>query len=254
MSRQFDESRFHVPDELSWEDYFYDGKRQYMRIRDYPDYFITDDGIVISMLKERPINLRTWENAHGHQYVQLSNGRGSDRDKVLVHRLVAEAFIPNPHDYPIVRHLNDVPYDNCVSNLAWGTAKDNRDDSIRNGNDFRKGVYCFETDRVYRSGADAAREFGLAKSQITRCCQGKSGNAGGYHFCFEDEMEEKKKDPRWLRDRALKPIVAYGPDGEVLRFNSRKEAAKTIGIPECGISSVVNGHLKHTHKWRFEEG
>lgn len=50
-----------------------------------------------------------------------------------VHRLVAEAFIPNPNKLPVVRHLNDSPLDNRLENLSWGTQRDNTNDAIRNG-------------------------------------------------------------------------------------------------------------------------
>lgn len=44
----------------------------------------------------------------------------------LVHRLVALAFLPNPHSYPDVAHLNGNPRDNRVKNLAWMSHKDNQ--------------------------------------------------------------------------------------------------------------------------------
>lgn len=50
-----------------------------------------------------------------------------------VHRVVAEAFIPNPRNFPLVRHLNDVRDDNRVANLAWGTQSDNMYDAVKNG-------------------------------------------------------------------------------------------------------------------------
>lgn len=59
--------------------------------------------------------------------------RGYEGTVHRVHRLVAEAFIPNPDNLPLVRHLNDVKTDNRVSNLAWGKVIDNVQDKIRNG-------------------------------------------------------------------------------------------------------------------------
>lgn len=50
-----------------------------------------------------------------------------------LHRLVAEAFIPNPDGLPLVRHMDDDTSNNHVDNLAWGTHHDNRLDSVRNG-------------------------------------------------------------------------------------------------------------------------
>jgi len=67
----------------------------------------------------------------GHRAVNLALEGVITR--TLVHRMVAEAFIPNPDGLPFVRHLNDVPNDNRVENLAWGTPSDNGYDAVRNG-------------------------------------------------------------------------------------------------------------------------
>lgn len=67
----------------------------------------------------------------GHLSVDLK--RSGERKTYLVHRLIAEAFIPNPDNHPVVRHLNDVPTDNRLENLAWGTRSDNLHDMVRNG-------------------------------------------------------------------------------------------------------------------------
>ncbi|UVY47778.1 MAG: zinc-binding loop region of homing endonuclease [Bacteriophage sp.] len=55
-----------------------------------------------------------------------------------LHRLLALAWVPNPNpnEYHIVRHLDDDPLNNKLSNLRWGTPKMNTHDCIRNGNFF----------------------------------------------------------------------------------------------------------------------
>lgn len=75
--------------------------------------------------------LRPHLSKRGYLAVALhKSGRQQTR---TVHRLVAQAFIPNPGDSPVVRHLNDVPTDNRLENLAWGTQSDNIKDAVRNG-------------------------------------------------------------------------------------------------------------------------
>ena len=250
MSRIYDDSCIHVPHNAWGYDSFYANDIEYRMIVGHPKYYISSQGDVLSFAN--PLNpriLKTWENKHGHKIVCM------DGDKYLVHRLVAETFIPNPEGYPIVRHLDDDPNDNSIRNLAWGTSKDNREDSIRNGNDYRKGVYCFELDKLYRSCADAARDLGVSKSAITQCCQGLTGYANRYHLCYEDEIEEKRNDSNWFRERnKFKPVIAYKDEGEELYFDSRKAAAEYLGIPDCGISSVISGRINSTHGWKFREG
>ena len=71
-------------------------------------------------------------------YARLMLSKEGVLKNVEVHRLMAEAFIPNPDNLPMVRHLNDIKTDNRVENFTWGTAKDNGADAVRNGRT-RKG-------------------------------------------------------------------------------------------------------------------
>lgn len=71
--------------------------------------------------------LSNWKDRTGYWKVKLSKGN------FLIHRLLAITFIPNPLNFPLVRHLNDIRIDNRIENLAWGTKEDNALDSIKNG-------------------------------------------------------------------------------------------------------------------------
>lgn len=63
-------------------------------------------------------------NAYGYPAINLRLSNGEDRP-VAVHRLVAEAFIPNPNALPQVNHKDSDRANNCVSNLEWVSAQDN---------------------------------------------------------------------------------------------------------------------------------
>lgn len=69
-----------------------------------------------------------------HQSVTLRDTANGRTERPYIHRLVAEAFIPNPDGFRVVRHLDDNPLDNRVENLAWGSQSDNMHDLVRNGN------------------------------------------------------------------------------------------------------------------------
>lgn len=98
------------------------------RIRTIGRTILTKDGKT-RKVPERIRKIQT--RVCGHLSIDLKDE--GKRGTYLVHRLVAAAFIPNPHNHPLVRHLNDDPGDNRLENLAWGAKTDNSFDMVRNG-------------------------------------------------------------------------------------------------------------------------
>lgn len=94
------------------------------------EYWISDYGRLWSIKKQRFLKAYKLDN-WGH--VGFSLCKNGVVYKKYVHRIMAEAFVPNPNNYPIVRHIDDDPSNNIIDNLAWGTNKDNTWDSIYNG-------------------------------------------------------------------------------------------------------------------------
>ena len=63
---------------------------------------------------------------NGGGYLQVLLSKNNKLKSCRIHRLVAEAFIPNPDNLPCIDHINTIRTDNRVSNLRWVTQKENR--------------------------------------------------------------------------------------------------------------------------------
>lgn len=96
----------------------------------YKDYFVSNIGNVYSCkygkLKEMKLDYN-----YGYAYVNIyENGK---RTHCRVHRLIAETFISNPNNYPVVNHKDGNKSNNNVSNLEWCTISYNTKHAFDNG-------------------------------------------------------------------------------------------------------------------------
>lgn len=99
-------------------------------------YRIYVDGRVYDKFNNKFLKPRL--NNNGYFRVTLHNGK-----RYFIHRLVAETFIPNPHFYKVVMHLDNNKINNNISNLRWGTHSENTKQAYIEGrlkNTFIKGI------------------------------------------------------------------------------------------------------------------
>ena len=109
-------------------------------IKNFKGYTITSDGKVISYKFSKPRVMKTWFQKSGYENIKLC--KNNKTYHFLIHRLVAEAFIPNPNNLPEVNHKNKNHADNRVENLEWCSRVDNLYDSYSTMSSTRNFFVC----------------------------------------------------------------------------------------------------------------
>ena len=114
-------------------------------------------------------------------YAQVTLYDNARRKKLLIHRLVAEAFIPNPDNLPQINHKDEDRLNNCANNLEWCTAAYNNaygTARIRGIDTRSKPVeqltYDGKVIAIYRSARIASEILGMRKGTITNAIVNKS--------------------------------------------------------------------------------
>lgn len=110
------------------------------------------------------------------------------REKHPIHRLVAEAFLPNPFNFPCINHRDENKLNNSVENLQWCDYKTNNSYGTRGKRIaektekpvyvFKDGVFCF----CCKSQLEAAQKTQVSKTTISRCIKTGSQTKQGYQY------------------------------------------------------------------------
>lgn len=131
-------------------------------------------------------------NIHKNGYAFcILKGKGKS-----IHRLVAEAFIPNVQNKPTVNHKNGIKTDNRVENLEWSTYGENLKHAYKTNlktstsNHLKKGIDQYSKDGAFikhwESTKDIERELNINHASISGCCLHRKhyNTAGGYRWEF----------------------------------------------------------------------
>lgn len=132
------------------------------------------------LYKQQPV--KQYLNFSGYKivYLQVSKGNRIIRP---VHRLVAQAFIPNPNNLPFVNHKDETKCNNCVSNLEWCDPKYNanygtRNDRLRKSNGRKVAQYTLDGQfvKIWDSVSSIAQFYGIkTTAPISRVCRHVKG-------------------------------------------------------------------------------
>lgn len=148
--------------------------------------------------------LKPTKEKHGYMLIKLT--KNDNHKGFLIHRLVAQAFIPNANNKPEVNHINGNKEDNRVPNLEWV----NRSENMRHRIDvlgFKGGMFGktgklnpkhkiviqIKNNKVVREffgSHEAERITGISSGSIRAACRGEHKSAGGYQWRYKT-LEKK---------------------------------------------------------------
>lgn len=147
----------------------------------YENYEVSSLGRVRNFKTEQ---IRTLEKTR-NGYLRVTLKINCIQYHKLVHRLVAEAFIPNPYNLPQINHINENKLDNRVENLEWCNAKYNANFGSRNEKlSIPVAQYTLEgvLVAIYPSAREASRQTRIDCGSIVKVCKKQKNfkTAGGF--------------------------------------------------------------------------
>ena len=210
-------------------------------------YKVSNNGDVYSFKNNRKRKLKPTKTGNGYLKVRLSiDGTVYN---ILIHRMVAETFIPNPHNKPEVNHKDGNKKKNKVTNLEWATRKENADHAYKHnlfgiGEDFSAStisnadciMICELLSNTTKSLSKIAKEVGCSKKIVGDILYGKTWTYISINYDFSG-----RKKNSILTEKEVKKICSLLEKGG----KSSSEIAEIVG---CKVHQVKD--IRRYRSWR----
>lgn len=166
-------------------------------IKENSNYSIDKNGVVINKLTGKI--LKHLIQTQGYKYIKIRvNGKPKN---LLLHRLLAEAFLPNFDNKPYINHKDGNKVNNTLDNLEWCTSSENNFHAYQMGFNYvskqnievMQTLYSKQVEQLDSSGklinrfsslTEATKQTGVSTGNISLCCNGKRKFANGFKWRF----------------------------------------------------------------------
>ena len=187
-------------------------------IPNYEGYYqVSNLGRVKSTPHSKYKKSKILKNIPRNGYLSVILCDEKSKKNVFVHRLVAQCFVPNPENKPIVNHIDGNKSNPCAYNLEWCTYKENTQHAIMNGLMFNckshyQVIYQFDQNGIIVNAWDsvksASENLNISQRGIYNCVLGYIKTYKGYiwskHNDFSEAIEQYKKSEKSKNNRSYR--------------------------------------------------
>ena len=168
----------------------------FKHIPNYEKYLINENGVIISYRTHKP--MKTFIDKKGYEKIDFKIN-GKRIRSLLVHRLVALTFIPNPNNLPQVNHKDENKQNNNVNNLEWCDGKYNSNYGTRNKRitQTRYKYYSKPVIQLTKNNefvkefkyVEETKKYGFQPANIRNVLAGKIKYANGYIWKYKETIQ-----------------------------------------------------------------
>lgn len=223
-------------------------------INGFPKYQVSNQGRIKNIESGRIFT--GTKDAFGYIHVRLINPQGKYTLR-KIHRLVAEAFLPNPEHKPIIDHLDGNKTNNTLENLRWVTYSENtvaynkkreeaNPENKQNQKSRKIAQYTLDGKLVatFNKMSEITKATGISKYGVYCTCYGKLRSNGGFMWRFFEGEPLKSIEPYSdKRQRAIYSISVS--DGNRVDYPSIDAAAEELvkGKVLCGTKNSIKSNI-----------
>lgn len=168
-------------------------KTEWREVKEYNHYEVNQFGEIRHKIRKKILKPRI---NNGYQYVNFKiNGKNIN---FSVHRIVANAFIPNPNGYTEVNHKDYNRSNNCVDNLEWVSSSQNKYHAFlkeENKKSRGKAVNQYTKEgiliKTFDTITEAAQILGCCVAAISNCCLKRTKTSQGFLWSFVESSTTK---------------------------------------------------------------
>lgn len=245
-------------------------------------YMVSSSGEIYSTISKKI--LRQTKSSTGYYHVTLYLDKKASC--VNVHRIVADAFLPQKDNCPEINHIDGNKGNNSVINLERVSKSENAIHAYKTGlrkppmqgrkgsqNARSKEILQYSIDgkyiRTWFGVSEAARAMGCTPASISGCINGKKRTIKGYIWrikdsdnppltiCIPEKMRHKKKKGyKQQNRRPMHRIQQISKTGVVIKiWSNYQELADNTGYDNGNIYKCINGKLKSAYGyiWRYDK-